>query len=94
MHESIVLSFLPPTCIGHTVAIRLRDSWAINDPSSISLLYASHHTILVITISCKGQAEGGEMVRNTGGGVEADCLLAVAFQFRLIQGGGGGGENK
>jgi len=29
VHESIVLSFLPPTCIAHTVAILLHDYWAI-----------------------------------------------------------------
>jgi len=29
VHEAIVLSFLPPTCIAHTVAIRLHDYWAI-----------------------------------------------------------------
>jgi len=53
VHESIVLSFLPPICIGHTVAILLRASWAVYDPSSTSLLYALHHTILVKTISCE-----------------------------------------
>ena len=29
VHESIVLSFLEPTCIAHTVAILLHDYWAI-----------------------------------------------------------------
>ena len=56
MHESIVLSFLPPIYIAHTVAILSHDWWAIYDPSSTFLLYPIHHTILVITISCKGQA--------------------------------------
>jgi len=56
MHESIVLSFLPPTHTAHTVAIPLHDWWPIYDPSSTSLVYAIHYTILVITISCKGQA--------------------------------------
>jgi len=62
MHESIVLSFLPPTCIAHTVAILLHDWRAIYDPSSTSLVYAIHHTILVITISCKGQVSTGARV--------------------------------
>jgi len=55
VHESIVLLFLPPTCIAHTVAILLHDYRAIYDPPSTSLLYAIHHTMLVIIISCKGQ---------------------------------------
>jgi len=59
VHESIVLSFLPPTYIAHTVAILLHDHWAIYDPPSTSLLYAMHHTLLAITISCKGQEYHG-----------------------------------
>jgi len=55
VHESIVLSFSRPACIAHTVAILLHDYSAIYDPPSNSLWYAIHHTILVITISCKGQ---------------------------------------
>jgi len=55
MHESIVSSFAPPTCIAYTVVIVLHDCWAIYDPPSTSLLYGMHQTILVITISCKGQ---------------------------------------
>ena len=55
VHKSIVLSFLPPICIAHSVATLLHDYLAIHDPSSTSLLYAIHHTILVITILCTGQ---------------------------------------
>ena len=57
MHESIVLSFRPPTRIAHThtVAILLHNYWATYDPLSTSFLYVIHHTILVRTISCKGQ---------------------------------------
>jgi len=29
VHELIVLSFLPPTCIAHTFAILLHDYWAV-----------------------------------------------------------------
>ena len=58
MHESIVLLFFRSTCIAHTVAILLQDYWAIYEPPSTSLLHAIHHTILVITISCKGQPTG------------------------------------
>ena len=54
MHESVVLSPPPPTCISHTVAILLHDYWALYRTSSNPLLYAIHHTRLVITISCKG----------------------------------------
>jgi len=52
VHESIVLSFFRPGGIAHTVTIiLLHDDWAIYDPRSTCLLYAMHHTILVITIS-------------------------------------------
>ena len=42
----------PPTCIAHTItiAIPLHDSRAIHDPPPTPLLYAVHHTILVMTI--------------------------------------------
>jgi len=57
VHESTVLSFLPPPCIAHTVAILLHDHCAMYapPPHRPPLLYAIHHTILVMTISCKGQ---------------------------------------
>jgi len=53
--RSNVLSLPPPTCIAHNVAIRLHDYWAIYDLPSTSPLYAIHHKILLITISCEGQ---------------------------------------
>ena len=56
VHEAIVLSFYPPTSIPHTVAILLHEYLGnIRPPPSTSLLYAIHHTLLVIPISCKGQ---------------------------------------
>jgi len=42
----------------HTVAVLLHEYCAINDPPQASRLYAIHHTILVITISCNGQLAG------------------------------------
>ena len=57
-HELIVLSFFRPAYIAHAIAIRLHDCCAIYNPPSTCLLYARyarHYTILVITISCKGQ---------------------------------------
>jgi len=44
----------PPICITHTTAVPLRDFCAIYELSPTLLLYAIHHTILVMTISCKG----------------------------------------
>jgi len=55
VHESVVLSFFRPAWIVHIVAILMHDYRAVYDPPSTSLVYAMHHTILVITISCKGQ---------------------------------------
>jgi len=48
-------SFFRPACTAHTVALLLHGYARIYDPPSTFLLYATHHTILVITISCKGQ---------------------------------------
>jgi len=45
----------PPTCNAHTLAIVLQDYCAIYAPLPTPLLYATHHTILVIAISCRGQ---------------------------------------
>ena len=56
MHESITIIFPPPTCIAHTIAILLHDLRNIRPPTRPDpLLYATHHTILVIAISCKGE---------------------------------------
>jgi len=56
-HETNLVSFLPPTWIAHTVAVLLHDYRAVYDPPSTSPVYAIHHTILVITKSCKGQVD-------------------------------------
>jgi len=55
-HDSIILLSPPPTCIGPTIATRVHDYCAIYDALPTPLLYAIHHTTLVIAISCKGQA--------------------------------------
>jgi len=55
VHESTILSFHAPTCIAHPGAILFHDCWAVYDPPPTSRLYIIHRTILVITISCKGQ---------------------------------------
>jgi len=55
MHERII-PFLPLSfCIAHTMAILLHGCCAIYDPLPTTLLYAIHHTQLVLAISCKGQ---------------------------------------
>jgi len=55
VHESIIRLLPPPTCIAHTIAILLHIYCAIYDALPTPLLYAIHHTILVMAISCKGQ---------------------------------------
>jgi len=55
VQESIILLLPPPICIVHTTAILLRDVCAIYDLPPTLPVYAIHHTILVIAISCKGQ---------------------------------------
>jgi len=49
-----VLSFFRPGCIAHIVAILWHDYWA-RYPAPDLPLYAIHHTLLVITISCESQ---------------------------------------
>jgi len=55
VHESFILSLPPPTCIARTIAMLLHVYCAIYDAPPTPLLYAIHHTILVMAISCKGQ---------------------------------------
>jgi len=42
----------PRTCIVHTIAIRLRDYRTIYAPPPTLLVYAMHHTILIMAVSC------------------------------------------
>ena len=44
----------PPACIAHMVAILWQYYCAIFDPPPTPRVYAIHHTILCIAISCKG----------------------------------------
>ena len=55
VQESILPLSPPPICITHATAILLRDSCAIYDLPPTLPVYAIHHTILVVTVSCKGQ---------------------------------------
>jgi len=55
VHESIILLLLPPACIARTNAILLHVYCAIYDAPPTPLMYAIHHTLLLLAISCKGQ---------------------------------------
>ena len=54
VQESIIPLLPPPIRITHTTAIRLRDFCAIYDLHPTLPVYAIHHTILAVAISCKG----------------------------------------
>jgi len=54
VQEPIIPLLPPPISIAHTTAIRLRDFCAIYDLPPTLPVYAIHHTILVMTIACKG----------------------------------------
>ena len=55
MHESIIRVLPPPNCIAHIIIIiLLHDQCAMYEPPPTSL-FAIHHTMLVMTISCKDQ---------------------------------------
>jgi len=53
MHESVIPLSPPPMCTTHTTAIPLRDFCAICDLPPTLPVEAIHHTLLVMTISCK-----------------------------------------
>jgi len=54
--ESVMLMCTSPTCNVHTIAILVHDYCTIHDsPPDPPLVYAIHHTILIMAISCKGQ---------------------------------------
>jgi len=96
VHESNLLLFLPPICIAHPVAILLHNCRAVNNPLSTLRLYAMHHTIVVITTSCKGQTVHYMRLYNTthlaldvdnedGLEVPSDCVLEqMGQQFTYI----------
>jgi len=55
-NQPSVHSLPPPTCIAHPGAIRFHNYWTVYDFLLTSRLYAIHRTILIMAISCKGQA--------------------------------------
>jgi len=78
MHESTILSFLPPTCIAHPGAALLHDSWTENDaPSELSFVgYAPYNT-----------GNNNTVLRPWVNGRRRDSSLHVEYA-----GGGGGGK--
>jgi len=50
--ESLSSFYPPPTCKAYPIAILLHDHCAIYAPPLTPLLYAIHHTALVMAISC------------------------------------------
>jgi len=56
VHESIILLLPTPTCIARTIAMLFHVYCAIYDATPPTPpVYATHHTILVMAISCEGQ---------------------------------------
>ena len=62
VHDSIILLLPPPICIARTIAMLLYIYCAIYDAHPTPLLYATHHTILVMATSSKGQHRLGRSV--------------------------------
>jgi len=62
VHESMIIILPSPTCIARNIAILLYVYCALYDAPTTPLLYAIHHTILVMAISCKRPSPrfGGE----------------------------------
>ena len=84
VHESIDLLLPPPTCIVHTIAIRLHDDCAIYDPTPTRLLYVMHHTILVMTMSCKGQVREHSQPTTSASAYVYDCVCLHVYVYVQI----------
>jgi len=92
VHESIILSLAPSTCIARSIAILLHVYCPIYDAPPTTLLYVTHHTILVILISCKGQGlrggggwgagRGKRLGRGVGWPIQ-DILILVCVCARI-----------
>jgi len=52
-HRSLIVLLPPPTCIAHAIAILLHGYCTIYDPPPTPFLFAVHHTLLLVSISCK-----------------------------------------
>jgi len=72
VHESTILSFPAPTCIAHPVQNYCTTIEQYSPHPPTSRLYPIHHTILVITISCKGRGGGGQS------GVDALDIITIS----------------
>jgi len=71
--ESIILLFPPPMLQRLPIAIPLHDHCTMHAFPPTSLLYAIHHTMLVMAISCKGLDEVCKLIgccRKVGGTVD------------------------
>ena len=78
MHESIIRVLPPPTCIARTIAIPLHVYSAVYDAPPTHLLYAIHHTVLPMAISCKGQVrDGSGRVRDWRGNKRTRLYLSI-----------------
>ena len=90
VRESIILLLPPPpTCNAYPIAILMHGHCAIYASPPTPPLYAIHHTILVMAISCKGQGRGRGMlcVFFLGGGSRVPhCCEAVACGIRALMG--------
>jgi len=76
VHKSIIRLLPPSTCIARTIAILLHVYSAVYDAPPTPLLYAIHHTVLAMAISCKDQ--GGELPCG-GKHILVYCSLALAL---------------
>jgi len=65
VHESIILSLPPATCIARTIVMLVHVYRAIYDASPTPHLYTMHNTILAMAISCKGQTCARIHIRRT-----------------------------
>ena len=76
VNEPSLIVLPPPTCNARTVAIVLHDYCARYAPSPTPLLYAIHHTRLVIAILCIGQTTSRvECAYESSSSIDADVFL-------------------
>ena len=80
MRESI-LPVLPSSCNAYPIAMLLHDLCTIYAPLPTPLVYAIHHTTLVMAISCKGQVSCYKIFFHSEASVHESILLFAQTSF-------------
>jgi len=91
VHESIIPLFPPPTCIAHTIAIRLHDYCAMYDPS-LRPLFCMPYTIQYW--SCEPNIVWCMAYERGVGGGGVYCAMVVQYYWNRVGFAGRGGSKR